>query len=457
MQLDQFPRPRGDSGVGFHYCADLDHYDRQSLNYWLGELEELGASWLVLPSTLDRPVPDSFLRALIAARIEPVVKIDVTPIRPVDREDLLTVCRAYAECGVYYVQVYDEPNRATRWRIADWAAPSLVERFADMLFPALETVQRAGLVPLISPLAPGGHYWDLAFLTQLLDLLARDGRRQSLDRLGLCIHTHVGNRPISWGKGGPERWPYVRPYECPAGSQDQRGFCLHEWYDAIVREHLGESLPMISAETVLTPGAQDDPSFPVADEMTHSARSVDIARAVMDGEIPDYLFSVAFYTLTSGSSDSAEVDAWYKRDESTLPVVAEMKRLKKRARRFSWDDTASAGRQSTSARPIYHYLLIQTAERRTRSNGPSAPWILPAALDYVTHFCPTVGFSVEEALRAGRVTIVGTDSEYLTQAESALREAGCLVERVEATSEEMLRAALGGLVRRGRRFQRLPG
>lgn len=457
MRLDQFPRPRGDTGIGFHYYTDTSHYDRQSLRYWLGELKDLGASWLVLPSTIEQPIPEFFVRELIAAHVEPVVRVDVWPIRPVDRSAFMAVCQKYADWGAYYLHVYSEPNLATQWRVEDWTAPGLVERFADMLFPAIETIHLAGLFPLISPLAPGGHYWDLTFLGQLLGLLARDDRRHVHERLGVCIHNYASNRPLAWGKGGPERWSYVRPYDCPKGSQDHRGFHLFEWYDAIIRECLGQSLPMICGETGLVPGTQNDPSFPLADEMTHSMRSVEMARMVMAGEVPDYLFNTAFWALAAGDGDPTEVHAWYKRDTTTLPAVQAMKLLKKRQRRFTWDDAPQESKSGDTSRPIYHYVLLQTPDSSPRTNGGANRWMLSAAFDYVGHFRSTVGFSADEARRASRVTIIGNDAQATAASEASLQQAGCLVERIEASSEDELRGALGELVRRGRRFRQLPG
>lgn len=456
MRLDQFPRPRGDTGIGFVYSADPADGDRQSLAYWLAELQELGASWLVLPSTLDRPVPEFVVRELIRAHVEPVIQIDVWPLRPVDRASLLAVCRQYAEWGVYYVQVYREPNLASQWRFEDWTLPGLVERFVAMLFPALETILAAGLIPLLSSLAPGGSYWDLSFLRQLLEILARDGRPRLVDQLGMAIHLDPGNRPLSWGKGGPDRWPLARPYDCPGGSQDHLGFNLFEWYDRIIRDRLGQSLPLICGETNLIVGTRSDPAFPPLDEMTQAQRCVDIARALMASELPDYLFNVAFATLTPGKSDPADVRAWYKHDTSALPVVEAMKRLKKQPRSFHWDPRPAADSHDGSRRRIYHYLLFES--------GPAAPtggslprWMLPAALDYVTHFQPTVGFSAEEARQASRVTLVGTDHQAMASTAASLANAGCLTELIVATSDEELRRTLSELIRRGRRFRQLPG
>lgn len=457
MRLDQFPRPHGDTGIGFHYVTDTHHYDRQSLDYWLGELKELGASWLILPSTLESPVPDYFLRELIAAHVEPVILVDVRPIQPVDRSRLLEICRNYAECGVYYLGVYVEPNLATRWRVEDWTAPGLVERFATLLRPALETIHQADLFPLISPLAPGGHYWDLTFLRTLLGIFARDSSKHLRERLCLGISCEVGNRPLTWGRGGPTRWPNVRPYDCPNGSQDHHGLSAFEWYDALVRECFGESLPLICTRTRLVSGDQDDPSLPVLDDVAHGIRSAEIARMFMDGELSDCAFNTAFWALGSGDDDPGDAHAWYRRDGSTLPAVRALKQLKKHPRRFAWDEPSDDARPGVAARPIYHYLLLQAPPATVGIEAQPSRWMLSATRDYVAHFRPTVGFSEEEARRASRVTVVGTDAKSLTSAEEALRASGCLVETVESGSEEQLHLALDELIRRGRRFRKLPG
>lgn len=457
MRLDQYPRPRDDTGLGFRYIDDGAHYDQQSLSFWLAELKDLGASWLVLPSRVDQPIPEFFVRELIAADIEPVIHLDVRPIQPIDRLDLLTLCRTYAEWGVYYAYVYAEPNLATGWRFEDWSTPGLVERFAGLLFPAIETIHLAGLFPLLSPLAPGGHYWDLTFLGELLRLLARDGRQHVLEHLGLCIHHDLGNRPLAWGKGGPERWPNGRPYETPRGTQDHRGWHLYEWYDALLRDRLGQSLPLICGKTILIPGTQADPAFPPLDDATHSVRTVEAARLMLDGELPAHVFNLAFWTLAAAEHEPTDQHAWYRRDTSTLPAVQALKQLKKHRRRSTHENATPSQQSGSPAGAIYHYLLIQAGDGSVGAHGRAGRWVLPATLDYVERFRPTVGFNVDEACQASRVTIVGSDAVAMASTAESLRTRGCLVEQISAPSESELRSTLADLIRRGRRFRQLPG
>jgi hypothetical protein len=177
MNLRDYPRPINDTGIGFNFCSDICEYQDEAIRFWIDELSQLGASWLVLPSTLDRPVPVTFLRELITHGIEPVIRVVVRPIRTVDPSAFGELCREYASAGVHYMHLYQEPNLATEWAIVEWNQPNLPKRFAELLLPALGLIANAGLFPLLSPLAPGGHYWDLSFLEQLLNDVAAERPR----------------------------------------------------------------------------------------------------------------------------------------------------------------------------------------------------------------------------------------------------------------------------------------
>jgi hypothetical protein len=462
MQLREFPRPDDDTGIGFHYYPDPQQLDRQDRRVWLDELGSLGASWLVVSAGLDQPVPAGFLRDLRAQRVEPIVRVVVRPIGPVDLGHLGELARDYAAAGVHYLYVYDEPNLATEWRLADWSAPNLVGRFCDLLFPTLEVIHDAGLCPLISPLAPGGHYWDLSFLDQLLDRWSADGRRYALDRLGLCVHHHASNRPLSWGAGGPERWPQVRPYHCPDGSEDQQGFRLFEWYDALVRRRLGRSLPLLSGETGLICGCQDDPDFPAVDAEAHADGNEALARLPGDGLLPDYLLNLGFYTLVTGERGPLDRAAWYKQDGTRLPAVGRLKGQERRRRRFSWDVPAAAPASSEALadaldpdHPIAHYLLVwpeALGEAPPRWEGAA---VVRAAAPYVGRFQATLGFRCDEAKRSRRVTLVGPDAGALAPVERELRASGCAVEQVVVPTEADLVRALDAYLARGRRFAHL--
>ncbi len=103
-----------------------------------------------------------------------------------------------------------------------------------------------GLYPGFSPLQPGGDYWDTAFLDLSLEGLRQ--RRMGwhvLDRMFLSSYGFTFSKPLSWGKGGPERWSVSKPYLTPEGQQDQIGFHNFEWAQGFSKRSTGIRKPVI--------------------------------------------------------------------------------------------------------------------------------------------------------------------------------------------------------------------
>ncbi len=95
---------------------------------------------------------------------------------------------------------------------------------------------------------------------------------------------------------------------------------------------------------------------------------------------------------------------------------------------------------------LKHYLLFGPgAQPGTLTN-------LILALDYIVHFAPVVGFSVQEALSAERVTIVGGVNAVSAQDEQRLRESGCQVARLQAPDSYALENLFQQLLASGSAF-----
>ena len=86
---------------------------------------------------------------------------------------------------------------------------------------------------------------------------------------------------LMWGHGGQARWPTARPHYCPPRSQDHLGFLLPQWYDEVVRQQVGRSLPFICTENGPRIDDAQHPNFPVVDEARHAQISVDMIRRVL--------------------------------------------------------------------------------------------------------------------------------------------------------------------------------
>jgi hypothetical protein len=96
-----------------------------------------------------------------------------------------------------------------------------------------------------------------------------------------------------------------------------------------------------------------------------------------------------------------------------------------------------------------HYMLFW----QRPYPGPLARQDFVNAINYVTRFRPTLGFSVEEAKNAEYVTIVGNEAGVSAIEEKFLRGSGCKVERIAGRDEEETSRMLAELARLGRRFR----
>ncbi len=332
MNLERYWRPNNDTGYGFHYYPDTDHYSPHDLERWLPELKRMGASWLVLLSRLDSPIPEFFVQDLAANEIEPVVRVTVPTVEPIERSTLAALLQVYARSGVHYVEVLHEANCATRWPLPGWTRPSLVERFLELLVPCLEVMESAGLHPVFSALRPGGDYWDLSFLQTALELLVSRDKGALLESIVVGMHNHAFDRPLSWGDGGHRRWPLARPYFTPSGSEDHRGFNLFQWYDEMIQATLGYSLPVICMGGAVIGDPYSSSGGVWSDEESHAERAVTVARMLMDGVVPDFVLNHAFWLLATEEGDACRMHAWYGPQGEESQAVSALKGLLKHPR-----------------------------------------------------------------------------------------------------------------------------
>jgi N-acetyl-anhydromuramyl-L-alanine amidase AmpD len=115
------------------------------------------------------------------------------------------------------------------------------------------------------------------------------------------------------------------------------------------------------------------------------------------------------------------------------------------------DALAGAGPVPTApgGKRLGHYVLFwQTAEAWARED-------LLGAQNYIGRFRPTVGFSVDDAMQAHYVTIIGGPLGVPAEVEALLRAAGCQVERVAGETFAETKALLDEMAEKGQRFLRL--
>lgn len=452
-----FPIPKNNTRLGFHYFPDTEHFRQRDLRAWLPELNALGANWLILAAPMDRAIPEGFLRGLLRANIEPVLHFHLPLGIPHSQTDLALLFSTYARWGLHFVILFDRPNIRQTWPIGEWVQNELVERFLDYFVPLAESARRAGLIPIFPPLEPGGDYWDTAFLRAAFQALERRGLQDLLKAMALGAYARAGDRSLNWGYGGPESWPGTRPYFTPSGSEDQRGFRIFDWYLPIVRAVTGRSIGMfllgISSNQFLSgKGTQDS-----IDDTARTLRTLTIARRLAGDTlepymadplelIPQEIIAGNFWLIAADETSNETVNAWYKPNGSTLPIVSTLRQWfsgyqvnhsdqdrisLNHAETINELNTSVVNEKGLSQHPITHYLLLPSFD------WGIPDWYLNAIQPYVKKYKPTIGFSIEEAALARFVTVVGKKEALPEEVKNHLEAAGCKVENLDLVAQEL--------------------
>lgn len=420
--------------LGFHYYPDTLHYRDLDLTTWLPELTALGAGWLVVHSEAERAIPESFIKGLISAGIEPIVRFTFPLSVPTPPEAIRTILEAYARWKVRYVVFFDRPNLRSAWSTSAWAQQDLVERFLDRFIPLASLAVDLGLTPVMPPLQPGGDFWDTAFLRAALQSLERRKQQKLIDKLTLSAYAWTQGHSLNYGAGGPERWPEARPYFLPPDQEDQRGFRIHDWYVDIAQAVLLKRCPVILFQA----GAEVDPqqmtgrALPENDESLFSVAALLKGANAPDPTNPEEMVEPLgnevlcgnFWLLAAAEDSPFAEQAWFPPDQHPQPIVTQL-------REFAISQTAVVVNPGLNSRKtirgahlIERYLLLPTY------SWGVADWHWNVIQPYVKKYRATVGYSLQEAALAKYVVVIGGEDGFSEDDLRWLRQSGCRVERI---------------------------
>ncbi|MFB0546771.1 MAG: SpoIID/LytB domain-containing protein, partial [Anaerolineae bacterium] len=169
------------------------------------------------------------------------------------------------------------------------------------------------------------------------DIINLRGKSYLYNKMAVCINNYAANKPLDWGEGGAAAWPCAQPYYTPPGCQDSNGFHQFEWYDEIIRERAGRSLPLLSSESGVILNNYEEPHYPPIDEETHAQRSVEMCRLLMNNQVPYYYFNNAFWIMSTDDRHPFVSQRWFTSDgEAVLPqTIAAMKAMPKHPRELT--------------------------------------------------------------------------------------------------------------------------
>lgn len=221
MPYQAFPRPSGDNGWGMHWIPTVSQ-DRAIVDQFVAEMVRMHIKWVVFLNEGTQIGDNDYLvDRLVANGIMPVMRLYRDGVLPYDG-NLAAMVRHYRTRGVYYFQLYNEPNV----NIENQQGFANPEQYATAWAAAARVVMENGGLPGIGALSPGGSYNHLEFLDRTLYALKHTGQLYLLNHAWLSVHNYHG----------------TRPYDDPGG------FLLFREYDKIVQAHLGRSLPMVGTE-----------------------------------------------------------------------------------------------------------------------------------------------------------------------------------------------------------------
>jgi hypothetical protein len=406
--------------IGFHYFQDTNHYTNKDLNQWLPVLQNLSASWVVLLSDSSRAIPEQFITGLVNANITPIIHF---PLRLPDSPsplDLHSILQAYAKWGVKHVVFFDKPNQMSSWSSAGWSHQDLIERFVDRFLPLAIEANQSNLTPLFPPLEPGGSYWDTSFLRASLASIKRRGHEKLINQMGFTSTTYTFGHDLNWGNGGPQKWGGSKPYFTPPESEDQRGFNNYQWVKSIIA-----SVSSIEAPIFLFGCGLKSTSSSYAPEV-HG----EIIHQIINqsAELDKNTIKACIFWLLAADSGTEYYDqAWIKPDSENLPIVRILSKLDA-AKGIQESENRSQVTNGNIAlenpHPLTHYLLLPAYEWGVPN------WHLDAARPFIQKYLPTIGFSIDDAKLAKKVTVVGGEKTFDPNLITQLRASGCVVDQI---------------------------
>ncbi len=221
IPLEAFPRPKGDNGWGIHWIPTVKQ-DRAVVDRFISQVNAMHIKWVVFLNDGSNIGDNDYLvDRLVQSGIMPVMRIYRSNIRPYDG-DIGKLVAHYRQRGVYYFQLYNEPN-ANEENSQGFANPN---QYAIAWASAAREVIKNGGFPGIGALSPGGAYDHFTFLSRTLQTLKWNGDIGLLNHSWFSVHNYHGLRSLD----------------------DEGGFLLFRKYDEILRHQLGRSLPMIGTE-----------------------------------------------------------------------------------------------------------------------------------------------------------------------------------------------------------------
>ncbi|MCB0153639.1 MAG: hypothetical protein KDF65_02495, partial [Anaerolineae bacterium] len=287
--LEHFPRPPADTGRGVHWSHSQYFWGKQDWGFWKEQLQAMHVKWVKILDDGDGSA-EGLVKRLVDIKIMPVVRFykeEPNPGRISSRE--ADTARRYAEIGAVYFETNNEPDLDLEWK-GRRRPPNWLDIVVENFIIEADMIRNAGGYLLFPAFGPGGR-------GNPFKLIVEKGRKDILDgNCALAIHNYCLGRPLDypndpitmhgqpltakeWEEQGG-MWAWEMGYEAvnehrrrlanPNASimTDSTCFRAFEYFDALVQEAVGHSIPIFTTEGGYNVGQRagttfgDDPRYP---------------------------------------------------------------------------------------------------------------------------------------------------------------------------------------------------
>ncbi|MGI6741895.1 MAG: hypothetical protein ACOX7C_10575 [Brevefilum sp.] len=410
---------------GFSYFTSPKFKVNVVVHDWLSQLRRLGASTLIIRADFEKAIPEDVFIIAQKNGLSPIVHFDGELPLARKLNDVAFLFNAYAKWGCSKVILGDKPNNKSAWPTSGWHYENLVDHFLDRFIPLASHAIKIGIDPVLSPLQPGGDYWDTAFIDLALNGLKRRRLDEILSNLTLASYGYTFNRPLSWGRGGPERWSASRPYHTPKGQEDQLGFNNFNWVQTTSQRIIGETLPVmiLDAGNTGTIRSQTDPSLILRNigKIYKGCFEDPIADSENDENIKfgDLVYTCSFDLETLIQAKGPDL----KSDD--LNRVFDLQ-----------NTTNNKGGEKGRNKFITNYLLLP------KYDSGISDVIMNKVRPLIKKLHPTIGFSLQEAATAKTVMVYPDPHLFTDEALNQLRASGSVVKVLPESGIEIATLSL---------------
>ncbi|MFC1976537.1 hypothetical protein ACFLXQ_09075, partial [Chloroflexota bacterium] len=324
--LSHFPRPHEDTGRGVHWSHSQYFWGKDNWSFWKEQIQALKLKWI---KVLDDGGGSALglVKRLADIQVMPVIRFyreEPNPGHISGREE--ETVKRYADLGAVYFETNNEPDLDLEWvdrnRPENW-----LEIVVDNFIIEADMVRNAGGYLLFPAFGPGGR-------GNPFQIIVDKGRKDLLDgNCCLAIHNYCLGRPLDYPndpittQGVPltqeeweERggmWAWEMSYEQvnehrrdlanPNANimEDSTGFRAFEYFDALVQEAVGHSIPIFTTEGGYNVGQRagttygDDPRYPKPTPEWTGRLTEDMFRYIQE-EAPDYYFACMPWLIAVG-------------------------------------------------------------------------------------------------------------------------------------------------------------